>query len=337
MSSSQQEISESGIVTSDIEFDTYEIDYKIFKDGEFIQKATPESSQLNKFRLIKNLTQEEIQKNDSNLEYPKYFSMVSSKDFNYIGILSNQLKRDKYGYSQMDNGDEYLGEYKNEIREGFGIYKFNYDKKVEKEEERIQEIYIGNYKNNKKEGKGMYLKIYKSEKDNINNEINLINFDSGIGSFEGDIFKYGKIFYSKNGIDMIYKGKLNDNGEPEDDDALIFEEGNKIFRGKISNGDMVEGRNIFINEKYEKIKAYYFYKKGSEFSFDYANKEEVDEECIKMMKENPVNNHGKIIKNIFKEIIIAFNKFKDYDTAVKIDFENEIKNKILSEIDKILK
>ena len=335
MSSSQQKISESGIVTSDIEFDTYEIDYKIFKDGEFIQKTGPESSQLNKFRLIKNLSKEEIQKNDSNLEYPKYFSMVSSKDFNYIGILSNQLKRDKYGYSQMDNGDEYLGEYNKEIREGFGIYKFYYDEK--EEEEGIQEIYIGNYKNNKKEGKGMYLKIYKSNKDEKNNEINLINFDSGIGHFEGDLLKYGKIFSSKNGIEMVYKGKINDKGEPEDDDALIFEEGNKIFSGKISNGDMVEGRNIIVNEKYEKIKAYYFYIKEGKYNFDYANKEEVDEECIKMMNENPVNNIGNKIKNIFKEVIIAFNKFKDYDSAINIDFENEIKNKILSEIDKILK
>ena len=127
---------DSSISESETTFDTYEIDYRIFKDGEYIQKLETKSS-INKFRLIKNLTQEEIQKNDSNLEYPKYFSMVSSKDFNYIGILSNQLKRDKYGYSQMDNGDEYLGEYKNEIREGFGIYKFNFDKKVEKEEERI--------------------------------------------------------------------------------------------------------------------------------------------------------------------------------------------------------
>ena len=334
MSSLPKDISKSETTKSYIEFDTYEIDYKIFKDGEFIQKSGLENLQLNKFRLIKNLTKEEIQNKESNSEYPKYFSNISTKDFNYIGILSDQLKRDKYGYSQMDNGDEYLGEYNKEIREGFGIYKFYYDKKVE---EGIQEIYIGNYKNNKKEGKGMYLKIYKSNKDEINNEINLINFDSVIGNFEEDLFKYGKIFSSKNGVDIVYKGKVNDKGEPEDDDALIFEEGNKIFRGKINNGDMVEGRNIIVNEKYEKIKAYYFYKKEGKYNFDYANKEEVDEECIKMMKENPVNNIGGIIKNIFKEVIIAFNKFKDYDSAINIDFENEIKNKILSEIDKILK
>ena len=45
----------------------------------------------------------------------------------------------------MENKDEFLGEYKYEIREGFGIYKFSPNEDVE-------DIYIGNYKNNRKTG-----------------------------------------------------------------------------------------------------------------------------------------------------------------------------------------
>ena len=318
---------------NELSFDTYDIDYKIFKDGEFNQKieSKSKSSSTNKFRLIPGITQEFIQKQEENSEYPKYFSTISTNNFDYIGILTNQLKRDKYGFSRMDNGDEFLGEYKKEIMDGFGIYKYTYNEKEE-----TQEIYIGDYKNNKKEGKGMYLKINKYIKEE-NGNINLIYFSSGIGNFQDNIFKDGKIFSSKDGIDMVYIGKLNDIGEPQDDDALIFEEGNKIFRGKISNGDMLEGRNIFVNEKNEKIKAYYFQKIEDKYDFDYAKKEEVDEECIKIMKENPIKNYGKQIKNIFDEINNAFNKFKDYDTSIKIDFENEIKNKIKSLIDTLIK
>ena len=55
------------------------------------------------------------------------------------------------------------------------------------------------------------------------------------------------------------------------------------------------------------------------------------------MKENPIQNYGKNIQNIFNEINNAFNKFKDYDTAIRIDFEKDIKNKIKNEIDKIIK
>ena len=321
---------DTSILANETTFDTYEIDYRIFKDGEYTQKSESKSS-INKFKLIPGLTQDEIQKKDENSEYPKYFSTISTKNFDYIGILTNQLKRDKYGYSIMDNKDEYLGEYKHDIRDGYGIYKFNFSEKDD-----VQEIYIGNYKNNKKEGEGMYLKIYKNIKDDSNKNI-LINFNSGLGTFVCDVLTSGKIFSSKDGIEMLYQGKLNDKGEPEDDDALIFEEGNKIFRGKILNNDMVEGRNIILNDKYEKTNAYYFHKNENKYDFDYSKKEEIDEECIKKLKENPIKNFGKQIQIIFNEINNCFNKFKDFDTAIKINFENDIKNKIKSEIDKIMK
>ena len=319
---------------SEIAFDTYEVDYRIFKDGEFIQKSEFNPSINNKFKLIQGLTQEELEKKEENSEYPKYFSTISTKNFDYIGVLSNQLKRDKYGYSKMEkeHSDEYLGEYKNELRDGFGIYKFNSDN-----DENIKEIYIGNYKNNKKEGEGMYLKISKSIKEDSSGNDILINYNSGIGTFESDIFKNGKIFNCKDGVQILYQGKLNEIGEPEDDDAIIYEEENKIFRGKVSRGDMIEGRNIILNEKLEKVNSYYFTKIDGKYDFDYFKKEEIDEDCIKKLKENPIQNYGKNIQNIFNEINNAFNKFKDYDTAIRIDFEKDIKNKIKNEIDKIIK
>ena len=319
---------------SEIAFDTYEVDYRIFKDGEFIQNSEFNPSINNKFKLIQGLTQEELEKKEENSEYPKYFSTISTKNFDYIGILSNQLKRDKYGYSKMEkeHSDEYLGEYKNELRDGFGIYKFNSDN-----DEDIKEIYIGNYKNNKKEGEGMYLKISKSIKEGSSVNDILINYNSGIGTFESDIFKNGKIFNCKDGVQIFYQGKLNEIGEPEDDDAIIYEEENKIFRGKVSRGDMIEGRNIILNEKLEKVNSYYFTKIDGKYDFDYFKKEEIDEDCIKKLKENPIQNYGKNIQNIFNEINNAFNKFKDYDTAIRTDFEKDIKNKIKNEIDKIIK
>ena len=136
---------------------------------------------------------------------------------------------------------------------------------------------------------------------------------------------------------MLYQGKLNEKGEPEDDDGLIIEEGNKIFKGKISNGDMIEGRNIIVNEKFEKINCYYFRKNENKYDFDYSTKEEIDEECIKKIKEYPIQNYGKEIQNIFNEINLAFSEFKNYDTAIKVNFENDIKNKIKNEINSMIK
>ena len=98
---------------------------------------------INKFKLLEGLTEEELEKKDKNTDFPKYFAKISTEKFKYIGILSKELKRVKYGYSLMENGDEYLGEYKDEIREGFGIYKFH-------KNDEDQDIYIGEYKKIKK-------------------------------------------------------------------------------------------------------------------------------------------------------------------------------------------
>ena len=332
MSSSPIDILPTEISESEPSFDTYEIDYKIFKDGEFSDKSDKKTSN-NKFKLLPGLTQEEIQEKDEKEEYIKYFCTINTKNFDYIGILTNKLKRDKYGYSKMDNGDEYLGEFKNEIRDGFGIYKFNPSSDGE-----LSEIYIGEYKDGKKQGQGIYLKIYKSIKEDSTNDLILINYNSGIGIFEEDELKSGKIFTLKDGISMLYQGKLNQLGEPEDDDALMLEEGNKIFKGKISKGNMIEGRNIIVNDKYRKIKAYYFNKKeNNEFDFDYNKNEEIDNDCIKIMKEGGVKFYEKEIQNIFKMVNNSFNKFKEFETAINIDFDNDIKNKIKSEVDKIIK
>ena len=144
-------------------------------------------------------------KNPKSDDFLKYFAKITTKDFEYIGILSNQLKREKYGYSLMDNKDEFLGEYKNEIRDGFGIYKYHHD-----ENEDSQEYYIGEYKNNSKTGLGLYLKIFKSIKDDSTGEKKLINFNCGIGTFQDDLFKNGKIFSVDYDNETLYKGKINE-------------------------------------------------------------------------------------------------------------------------------
>ena len=314
-------------------FDTYEIDTQIFKNGEFIQVSKGKPDQIkNKFKLLKGLSQEELKKKDLNSDFPKYFSFITTKNFKYTGILSNNLKRENYGYSLMENDDEFLGEYKSEIRDGFGIYKFHSN-------EDEQDIYIGEYKNNKKAGKGLYLKINKSIKDELTNELILINYNCAMGEFEDDTFKKGKIFSVINDNETLYKGKVNEIGLPSDENALIVDGLDKIFIGKLIKGEMIEGRNIFVNEKWEKTKAYYFSKnnnKDNSYNFDYNKNEEKDNEVIKMAKVNSMKNYKNIIQKIFKNMNDDFENFQNFDNAEKINFENEIKNKMKSDINKII-
>ena len=140
------------------------------------------------------------------------------------------------------------------------------------------------------------------------------------------------LFSIKDDKNNIYFGKLNELGEQDDTNALFIEEGNKIFKGKINKGNMIEGRNIFLNDKYEKTKAYYFTRtkdeNGEHFEFDKNKNEEKDDECIKKTKEILDINYAKNIQDIFNEINLAFDNYKNYEKAFDIDFNNDIKNKI---------
>lgn len=325
--------SEKPVSNEETEFNTYEIDEEIFKNKEFTQNFKNEKDKLkNKFQFLPGLTEEEIKEKDPKSEYPKYFAKICTKNFEYMGVLTNELKREKYGYSVMENKDEYLGEYKNEIRDGFGIYKFNPNEDEE-------EIYIGDYKDNKKTGQGLYLKIYKSVKESSSGEIILVDFDCGMGDFKDDAFNNGKIFTVRDDNETLYQGKINDIGEPSDEDALIVEGGDKIFMGKLIDGELIEGRNIFVDENWNKKNAYYFTKKDNvedPFDFDVAKNEDKDEDMIKMVKESNVKTYKSQIQNIFKDACESLDKFKKFESAIGVDFENNVKNKIKAGVDKII-
>jgi hypothetical protein len=325
--------SEKPASDEETEFNTYEIDEEIFKNKEFIQNFKNEKDKLkNKFTLLPGLTEEEIKKKDPKSEYPKYFAKISTEKFDYMGILTNELKREKYGYSVMENKDEYLGEYKNEIRDGFGIYKFNPNEDEE-------EIYIGDYKDNKKTGQGLYLKIFKSVKESSSGEIILIDFDCGMGDFKDDTFNNGKIFTVRADNETLYQGKINDIGLPSDEEALIVEGGDKLFMGKLIDGELIEGRNIFVDENWNKKNGYYFTKTDNvenPFDFDANKKEDKDEEIIKMVKESNVKAYKSQIQNIFKDVCDSLDKFKKFESAKDVDFENNVKSKIKADVDKII-
>ena len=322
-----------------LSYDIKEIDSKIISEGEFIQKKTTSKNEPyeNKFKFIPNIPKEYNNKNDKNEIYPKYFcKIIIPEKYTYIGILNNNLKRENYGYSFIQNDDEYLGEYKNDLKEGFGIYKYK-----QNNNEDLEEIYIGNYKNNKKQGEGMHITISKTIKDDSNSNKILINFKASFGFFEDDLIKEGKIYSINDNLNYFYKGKINYLGEPEDDNAFIIEDKNKIFKGKINKDNMIEGRNIFINDKYEKTKAYYFKKEKNEkneenYQFDYNKNEKDDEENIKKVKEILERKYSEKLQEIFNLLNNSFGTFKSYEKAINVDFDNDIKNKIKNELDKII-
>ena len=97
----------------------------------------------------------------------------------YIGEWKNGL-REGFGIYKYNNGDKYMGKWKNNLEEGDGRYIYNNG-----------DIYDGNYKEGKREGKGL-LK-YNKQKDNI------IQF---YGEWKNDKRNGEGIIYYKNGDEL---------------------------------------------------------------------------------------------------------------------------------------
>ena len=310
----QKELKNSIIINKNkIKFDMLKIFSLIKKNGSY--KEGKNIFELYKGYQPPNPDEEEQE------EVPKYLVDIKSDNCRYLGILSNYLKKEIFGYSLFDNGDEYFGQWIKDRKEGFGIYYF---KENEKEETNIKHIYIGEFKNNKKYGQGIYFKIKKFEdkKENKNgkelenekenekelekeNEKNMekkiekenlnkpCDFTFSIGNFCEDNFKEGIIYNLEGEKRQIYKGKMNENGEKMDENAEIYENKKQIFNGSIKDNIMLNGRIIVLKEEENKIKkeeAYYFQRKddkipSDEIDFDYRKGEEKDEELIKKMKE----------------------------------------------------
>ena len=286
----QKEIKNSVIINKNrINFDMLKISSLINKNGSY-----KEDNYL--FEFYKGYQPQNLEEED---DLPKYLVDIKSEECRYLGVLSNILRKELYGYSLFNNGDEYFGQWNKDRKEGFGIYYF---KENEKDEVNVKHIYIGEFRNNIKYGQGLYFKIKKfedinkeeeKEKENLNNINKPIDFTFAIGKFEKDNFMEGIIYNLEGDKRQIYKGKMNEQGEKTDENAEIYENNKQIFNGAIKNSIMIKGRIIILDDKEKEIKkeeAYYFERKeeknpNDDIDFDYRKGEEKDEMLIKKMKD----------------------------------------------------
>ena len=257
-------------------------------------------------------------------------SKIKSSSFEYLGILSKNLKKENYGYNHFDNGDEYFGQWNKDKKEGYGIYFFK-----EEESSIIKQMYIGEFKNNVKSGEGIYFNVTKFEGEKNEKPI---DFTLVIGNFSEDNFIKGIIFSMNEGRRKIYKGKMNKEGKKNDENAEIYEDDNKIFYGKVKENMMMEGRIIIMKDG-KKETGYYFTKKGnnsidSDVDFDYDKEEKKDDKYIR--KLNELNNifDNERIQDLFVNVMkirenanakdnFEYMKQLNYDADVKQELKNQ--------------
>ena len=292
------------------EFNTEEIDLILNKKKEYKKE---ENGIKKIFKFINK--KEEI---DS--EKPlKYISEIDSNSVKYIGYLTENLFKEYFGYYKYENKDEYIGEWKDDLKENKGMYfYFN-------EENNLEEFYLGEWKNNFRNGKGIY--IWKNSNEKI--PFDKSNFDVVIGDFENNDFKYGLTISKKDNTFNIYKGKY-ENNKKNDNKAFFLENYNKAFYGNFINDEIISGRFITYNEKHENNKKH-------------DNKGFFLENYNKVFYGNFINDDiifGRFITyNEKYEIINSFYFEKNNNNDYNFEKEKEKENDIIikKEVEDILK
>ena len=312
---------------NEIKFDVLKIDSSIKKDSSYKEGE-------NLFQFCPEYINNNQDEHDLKIDIPKYIARIKSPSFEYLGILSKNLKKENYGYNHFDNGDEYFGQWNKDKKEGYGIYFFNEDNSTI-----IKQIYIGEFKNNIKTGEGIYFKVTKFDEENKeNNFLPPLDFTLVIGNFLEDNFIKGIIYSIDGGKRKIYKGKMNKEGKKSDDNAEIYEDDNKIFYGIVKENAMIEGRIIIMKDG-EKENGYYFTRKGTnnlegEIDFDYDKGEKGDDKYIRKLNElNNIFEYEKL-QHLFINVMkirekvsgkdnFEYMKTLNYDVDVKLELKDQ--------------
>ena len=297
---------------------------------------------------------------DKNSE--KYYASITLNEglseFKYIGglgIFDSNLKQQGFGYLEYEK-DKYIGNWEQDLKNGFGIYAYEKNKKNEKNINNFsnndsndfysEEIYIGNWENDLKKGKGIY--IFKKHKEE---DISKGNYDFLFGNFEDDKFQYGYIISKKDNSKIIYKGKINENGEKNDEESFYFENFNndikndnninnksieeidnekKGFFGEFKNNIMNKGRIIIFDENNSSVinSQYYFEKIDDEYKFDLDKYNQIDNKLkeikLNIEKEDLQNN---LINKAYKFCIDLIPQVNEIDKIKKFEINKDFNDK----------
>jgi len=198
--------------------------------------------------------------------YYKLLNIYNLKNNNEILIkdINNIIKNDniseifKYSFDNFynENGEKYIGEIKNGLKDGRGILYYN------KDNEKKRKLYEGEFKNDKVEGKG---KMY------------WINGNKYYGEWINDKKEGKGILYYNNG-DKFEGNYLK--GQREGKGIFNYNDGAR-FEGEWKNGK-IEGKGTYFynnGDRYEcyflkgnkEVKGIFYYNNGDRYEGDFVN------------------------------------------------------------------
>ena len=264
-----------------IQFDSNQVDNEIKKNNEY---------KLNSAEVNISIKYNQKEEKDN-----KYFSLIEIKNScKYIGILSENFSKEKLGINYYANNDIYIGEWKNNLKEGNGLYIYN-------SLNNQKELFIGKWNKGLKLGKG----IYYFSNDNLSNYI--IFF----GDVNNENFEQG-FMIENNGIKKLYKGKFKDL-KKEDDNGILLEGNDKAFFGKFKNDEIIEGNTVVYKIENGKVNITNLFNfkviddKSNNYNFEiiedlnYGNYTQIIYDLIQKKYFDNIENYFLQLKEFIKE------------------------------------
>ena len=261
---------------------------------------------------------------DMNPDTKMYALKNKFNNLPFIGVVNYDFKREGYCVNKYLNGDEYFGNYSNDLRNRQGIYI--YKPKYETGKIILRQYYFGLWENDLKQGRGIYVWL-KEDKNNSKNSYNnksynpfnnfdKANFDAYVGNFDKNKFTKGTLLKKEGDNYFVFHGWFSNSKKNGKNCFYYSAKLEEILYGTFKDDKFIEG---FVGK---------FDDNGDlKNLIKYKNKSIIEKD-----KFEPSDDEKEVAKKIltFRNIImsqdyfwILYDKFKD-----AIDFKNANMNNV---------
>ena len=261
---------------------------------------------------------------DMNPDTKMYVLKNKFNNLPFIGVVNYDFKREGYCVNKYLNGDEYFGNYSNDLRNRQGIYI--YKPKYETGKIILRQYYFGLWENDLKQGRGIYVWL-KEDKNNSKNSYNnksynpfnnfdKANFDAYVGNFDKNKFTKGTLLKKEEDNYFVFHGWFLNSKKNGKNCFYYSAKLEEILYGTFKDDKFIEG---FVGK---------FDDNGDlKNLIKYKNKSIIEKD-----KFEPSDDEKEVAKKIltFRNIImsqdyfgILYNIFKD-----AIDFKNANMNNV---------
>lgn len=245
-----------------------------------------------------------------------YLCQIDMENFKYLGVINSKMQREGVGINHFENGDIYLGKFKDDFMNSHGFYAY---KPKEEGDKRLSEYYWGFWENGKKEGKGAYLWLTEDKNNIPFKDSGEDDFDIFYGTSKNNHYKNGLYLSKKGSQYTAYLGDFDDNGKKTGDNSFFYDPEREILLyGKIENDNYISAYVTHFDSNGNILETI-----QCEFEEDGKVKSSTQRENIQNVEEIERKMHG------VRNVLMAVDVFGDFHQQFKDSLEFIQKIKII--------